>query len=173
MMDGAALGPRARRRWQIFGVATLLTACTVAAVWIWVPPPYDTNDDPTIRGVLEGTRVAGQPPTGVARLPNALLGWMLVAARHIWPSAYAWDTTIAATLVVSIAIFLSLVWRRSGAGILVPLSVTATAIAALLPLLGSVQYAVSATMAGGAAGMLAWSTAVCTCCGLNGTRIVY
>ena len=67
-------------RWATFGVSLAFVVCAVALLWTWIPPAYDTNDDVTIRRVLEGTRVPGQPPTGFALLPHAALGW--VACRH-------------------------------------------------------------------------------------------
>ena len=142
--------------WATFGVAAALVVCAVLALWLWIPPAYDTNDDATIRAVLEGTRIPGQPPTGFALLPNAILGWLLVGVRQVWPAAYAWDITVTAALVWGAAVFVTLVWGSSSSRTF-RLSAAATATAAMLPLVGSVQYTISATIAGGAAVALAWS----------------
>ena len=146
-----------RFRWATFAVSLAFVVCAVALLWIWLPPAYDTNDDVTIRRVLEGTRVPGQPPTGFALLPHAALGWALVAVRYAWPSAYPWDLAVTGTLVCGMAVFLSLAWQAFSRSIVLQLSVTTVAVAALLPLVGSVQYTISATLAGGAAIALAWS----------------
>jgi hypothetical protein len=146
-----------RFRWATFGVSLAFVVCAVALLWIWIPPAYDTNDDVTIRRVLEGTRVPGQPPTGFALLPHAALGWSLVAIRYAWPSAYAWDIAVTGALVWGMAVFLSLVWRAFSSAVVLQLSVTTVVVTALLPLVGSVQYTISATIAGGAATALAWS----------------
>lgn len=143
--------------WSTFGVSLALVVCAVALLWIWLPPAYDTNDDVTIRRVLEGTRVPGQPPTGFALLPHAALGWSLVAIRSLWPSSYAWDITVTGTLLWGMAVFLSLVWRAFTSSLVFQLSATTVAITAMLPLVGSVQYTISATIAGGASAALAWS----------------
>jgi hypothetical protein len=144
-------------RWTTFGVSLAFVVCAVALLWLWIPPAYDTNDDVTIRRVLEGTRVPGQPPTGFALLPHAALGWSLVAVRSVWPSAYAWDIAVTGILVWGMAVFLSLVWRSPGSAVVLKLSATTVAATAVLPLIGSVQYTISATVAGGAAILLAWS----------------
>jgi hypothetical protein len=144
-------------RWTTFGLSLAFVVCAVALLWIWVPPAYDTNDDVTIRRVLEGTRVPGQPPTGFALLPHAALGWSLVALRDAWPSAYAWDIAVTGILVWGLAVFLSLVWRSLNSAVALQLSAAIVAVTALLPLVGSVQYTISATIAGGAAILLAWS----------------
>jgi len=146
-----------RFRWATFGVSLAFVVCATALLWIWLPPAYDTNDDVTIRRVLEGTRVPGQPPTGFALLPHAALGWALVAIRYAWPSAYAWDLTVTGTLVWGMAVFLSLAWQAFSASVVLRLSATIVVLAAMLPLVGSVQYTISATLAGGAATALAWS----------------
>jgi len=91
-------------------VSSVLVVCAMAALWASIPPAYDTNDDVTIRGVLEGTRVPGQPPTGFALLPHAALGWALVAIRDVWPSVYAWDLAVTGALAWGFAVFLTLVW---------------------------------------------------------------
>jgi len=150
----AALAPRFR--WATFGVSLAFVVCAVALLWRWIPPAYDTNDDVTIRRVLEGTRVPGQPPTGFALLPHAALGWSLVAIRDAWPSAYAWDIAVTGILAWGMAVFLSLVWRSLSSAVVLQLSATTVAVTALLPLVGSVQYTISATIAGGAAILLAW-----------------
>ena len=144
-------------RWTTFGVSLAFVVCAVALLWLWIPPAYDTNDDVTIRRVLEGTRVPGQPPTGFALLPHAALGWSLVAVRSAWPSAYAWDIAVTGILVWGMAVFLSLVWRSLSSAVVLQLSATTVAVTALLSLAGSVQYTISATIAGGAAILLTWS----------------
>ena len=141
--------------WVTFGVSAALIACAVAALWVWIPPAYDTNDDATIRGVLEGTRIPGEPPTGFALLPHAALGWLIVGVRSIWPMAYAWDIAVTGTLLLGLAVFASLVWR-SGLTPGFRLGTVATAFTAWLPLVSSVQYTISATIAGGAAVAVAW-----------------
>ena len=153
-----AVFPGTRRfEWPTFGVSALLVVCALAALWGWVPPAYDTNDDAAIRAVLEGTLVPGQPPTGFALLPHAALGWLLVALRTAWPAAYAWDAAVTGTLSWGLAVFASLIWGSfASAGGSRPLAI-AIAVIALLPLVGSVQYTISATVAGGAAVALAWS----------------
>jgi hypothetical protein len=148
--------PPLRFEWTTFAVSAAFTVCAVAALWIWMPPAYDTNDDATIRGVLEGTRVPGQPATGFALLPHAALGWFIVATRYVWSGAYAWDIAVTGTLLWGLAIFGSLVWGASGSAVGYRLAAITIAVAALLPLVGSVQYTISATIAGGAAIALAW-----------------
>ena len=142
--------------WPTFGISATLIVGAVAALWIAIPPAYDTNDDATIRGVLEGTRVPGQPPTGFALLPHAALGWLLVGVRGIWPSAYAWDIAVTGTLMWGLAVFASLLWGSSRFAISLRIAAMAVALAAFLPLVSSVQYTISATTAGGAAVALAW-----------------
>jgi hypothetical protein len=90
-------------------------------------------------------------------LPHAALGWSLVAIHYAWPSSYPWDTAVTGILAWGMAVFLSLVWRSPGSTVVLRLSATIVAVAALLPLVGSVQYTMSATIAGGAATVLAWS----------------
>jgi hypothetical protein len=143
-------------RWPAFGISAALIVCVVATLWTLIPPAYDTNDDATIRGVLEGTRVPGQPATGFALLPHAALGWLIVAVREVWPSAYAWDVVVTGTLVWGLAVFASLVWGSSGSALSLRIAAIAAALAAFLPLLSSVQYTISSTIAGGAAMALAW-----------------
>lgn len=142
--------------WGAFGLTAALILCAVAALWIAIPPAYDTNDDATIRGVLEGTRVPGQPPTGFALLPHAALGWLLVGVRELFPSAYAWDIAITGTLIWGLAVFGSLLWGSSRSALSLRVTAIAVALAAFLPLVSSVQYTISATTAGGAALALAW-----------------
>jgi hypothetical protein len=144
-------------RWATFTVSVACVVCAVALLWTWIPPAYDTNDDVTIRRVLEGTRVPGQPPTGFALLPHAALGWALVAVRDVRPSVYAWDLAVTGTLAWGVAVFVTLVWGAPGSGRVPRLSSAIVAVAAVLPLVSSVQYTLSATMAGGAATLLAWS----------------
>jgi hypothetical protein len=150
-------GGMPRFRWATFGVSLALVVCAVAVLWVWIPPAYDTNDDVTIRRVLEGTRIPGQPPTGFALLPHAALGWSLVAVHYALPASYPWDTVVTGILVWGMAVFLSQVWQSPGPSVLLQLSAGVVAIAAFLPLVGSVQYTMSATIAGGAAILLAWS----------------
>ena len=142
--------------WPAFGISTALIVCAVAALWIAIPPAYDTNDDATIRGVLEGTRVPGQPPTGFALLPHAALGWALVGVRELWPAAYAWDIAVTGTLMWGLAVFATLLWRSSRSALSLRVAAIAVALTACLPLVSSVQYTISATVAGGAALALAW-----------------
>jgi hypothetical protein len=137
-------------------VSIALVVGAMSMLWAWMPPAYDTNDDATIRGVLEGTRVPGQPPTGFALLPHAALGWSLVAVRSVWPAVYAWDLAITGALAWGFAVFVALVCG-SFSSIALRLAAIAVAATALLPLIGSVQYTISATVAGGAAVALAWS----------------
>lgn len=162
-MTDEQVGPRAPKTsaqpqfvWTTFGMAAVLVVGALVALWTSIPPAYDTNDDATIRGVLEGTRVPGQPPTGFALLPHAGLGWLLVAVRQAWPSVYAWDIAVTGTLAWGLAVFAALVWG-SAASATLRVSAIATAIAVMLPLVGSVQYTISATVAGGAAIALTWS----------------
>jgi hypothetical protein len=149
--------PSVRFEWRTFGLSVGLIACAVAALWTWLPPAYDTNDDVTIRGVLEGTRVPGEPATGFALLPHAALGWVLVSIRSVWPSVYAWDLTITGALVWGMAVFITLAAGHAGTGTVFRATLVLTMIAVLLPLVGSVQYTMSATIAGGASVLLAWS----------------
>lgn len=142
--------------WTTFGASAVLVVCALIALWTWIPPAYDTNDDATIRAVLEGTRIPGQAPTGYALLPHSALGWLLVAVRQVWPSAYAWDVAVTGTLAWGLAVFAAVVWGSARSAAL-RLSAVATTIAVMLPLVGSVQYTISATIAGGAAIALAWS----------------
>lgn len=151
----ALLAPRFT--WPTFGASLLLVVCIVAALWIWIPPAYDTNDDAAIRAVVEGTLVPGQPPTGFALLPHAALGWLLVAIERAVPGAYVWDVAVIGTLVWGLAVFAALLWGSLAAAGGARLLVVGAAVVVLLPLVGSVQYTISATVAGGAAIALAWA----------------
>src|SRR5262245_45580933 len=111
-------GGMPRFRWATFGVSLAFVVCAVAVLWVWIPPAYDTNDDVTIRRVLEGTRIPGQPPTGFALLPHAALGWSLVAVHHALPASYPWDTVVTGILVWGMAVFLSQVWQSPGSSVL-------------------------------------------------------
>ena len=147
---------RSHFAWTRFGASAALVVCGLIALWTWIPPAYDTNDDATIRSVLEGTRIPGQPATGYALLPHSALGWLLVSVREVWPSVYAWDIAVTGTLAWGLAVFASLVWGSAGS-VGLRASAIVTTLAVMLPLVGTVQYTISATIAGGAAIALAWT----------------
>ena len=145
-------------RWRTFGSAlVILTAVMTAAWWSLFPPFYLTNDDVTIRMALEGRTVPGAAPTGFALMTNAALGWAIVGAQRVMPSIPGWDLVLAVTLLWALSVMLAIVWDALGAGWLARATVVGALVAAMAPLVASVQFTISATLAGGAAVLLALS----------------
>jgi len=145
-------------RWRTFGSAlVILTAVMTAAWWFWLPPFYLTNDDVTIRMALEGRTVPGASPTGFALMTNAVLGWAVVGAQRMMPSIPGWDLVLGATLLWALSVLLAIVWDALGNVWLARATVVGALVAAMAPLIASVQFTISATLAGGAAVLLALS----------------
>jgi len=143
-------------RWRTFGVALAIATVITAVAWSsWCPPFYLTNDDVTIRMALEGRTVPGGTPTGFALMTNAALGWAIVGAQRVLPSIPAWDLVLAATLLWALSVLLAIVWDALGTGWLARATAVGALVAATAPFAASVQFTISATLAGGAAVLLA------------------
>jgi hypothetical protein len=145
-------------RWRTFGSALLLLTAVMAAAWSsGYPPFYLENDDVTIRMALEGVTVPEATPTGFALMTNAALGWAIVGVQRVLPSIPGWDLVLAATLLWALGVLLALVWDALGIGWLARATVVGALAVAMAPLVASVQFTISATLAGGAAALLALS----------------
>jgi hypothetical protein len=143
-------------RWRTFGVALLAVTVVMVAAWSsWYPPFYLENDDVTIRMALEGVSAPQATPTGFALMTNAALGWAIVGVQRVLPSIPGWDLVLAATLLWALAVLLALVWDALGTGWLARATVVGALVVAIAPLVPSVQFTISATIAGGAAALLA------------------
>jgi hypothetical protein len=143
-------------RWRTFSVTLAAATVMMTAVWLsWCPPFYLTNDDVTIRMALEGRTVPGATPTGFALLPNAALGWAIVGAQRVLPSMPGWDLVLVAILLWALGVLLALVWDALGTGWLAKATAVGALVLAMAPMVASVQFTISATLAGGAAALLA------------------
>ena len=147
---GVVATPLTGRR---FGIALALTLAAVAAIWIRTPPLYFTNDDVLIRLGIEGQLVPGAPATGFVLFTHSALAWALVWL-HAHTALPLWDLVTIGTLTVGIATIVALGWCAAGGGWL-PGSIAVAALAIpALPLLGGVQFTISAVAAGGGAAAL-------------------
>lgn len=138
-------------RWRAFWKALGATLCLCAALWALAPPRYDTNDDVAIRLTLEGRAVPGQPGTGFVIQSHAALGWTLHGLARAWPAVPWWDLVISGLLIWAIAVFSALAWDALGRGWLARATSVAALLVAILPLVTTLQYTISATLAGGVA----------------------
>ncbi len=143
-------------RWRTFGVALVFVTVMMAAAWSsWLPPYYLENDDVSIRMALEGRTVPGAVPTGFALWPNAALGWFVVLIERVLPSIPWWDVLLAGALLWALGVLLALVWDALGSGWLARTTAVSAVVLAMAPLVASFQFTISATLAGGAAALLA------------------
>jgi len=143
-------------RWRTFSsVLVILTAVMTAAWSSLFPQFYLTNDDVTIRMALEGRTAPGGAPTGFALMTNAALGWAIVSAQRVLPSMPGWDLVLAVTLLWALGVLLALVWDALGTGWLARTTAVGALVLAIAPLIASVQFTISATLAGGASALLA------------------
>jgi hypothetical protein len=143
-------------RWRTFSSALVIVTAVMTAAWSsWFPQFYLTNDDVTIRMALEGRTVPGGAPTGFALMTNAALGWAIVGAQRVLPSVPGWDLVLAATLLCALAVLIALVWDALGPGWLARTTAVGALVLAMAPLVASVQFTISAALAGGASALLA------------------
>jgi hypothetical protein len=143
-------------RWRTFGVALFIVTVVMTIAWSsWYPPFYLENDDVTIRMALEGRTAPGQPPTGFALMTHAALGWAIVAMQRALPSIPWWDVVLAGTLLWALGVLLALVWDALGAGWLARATAVGAVAVAMAPFVASLQFTISATLAGGAGALLA------------------
>jgi hypothetical protein len=143
-------------RWRTFGITLACVSIVSTAAWLfWAPPYYLENDDVSIRMAFEGRIAPGAPPVGFALFPNAALGWLVVFAQRLIPSISWWDVVLASTLVLAIAVFVTLLWDALGDGWLARSTAIAAILVAVAPIIVSFQYTINATLTGGAAGLLA------------------
>lgn len=125
-------------------VALALTLALVAASWHWFNPFYETNDDVSMRLIVEGQFVPGQGPSGFTLFMNALVGKALAAAYSVWPGPPWYDLCLGA---VALAAVLSLLYAC-----LDPLPalgwvfVAGFSVQMLLPILVSCQFTHAATL---------------------------
>ena len=143
-------------RWRTFVVALLAVTVVMLAAWsTWYPPFYLENDDVTIRMALEGVSAPEATSTGFALMTNAALGWAIVGLQRVLPSIPGWDLVLATTLLGAVAVLLALVWDALGTGWLARTTVVGALVVAIAPMVPSIQFTISATLAGGAAALLA------------------
>jgi len=134
----------------------VLVTVVAAAAWSsWWSPFYMENDDVTIRMALEGRSAPGQPPTGFALMTHAVLGWAIVAMQRMLPVISWWDVVLAGTFLWSLAVLIALVWDALGSDWLARATAVGALIVGIAPLVASFQFTISATLAGGAAALLA------------------
>ena len=134
----------------------LAVATVTVAAWATISPPfYMTNDDVTIRMALEGRSAPGQPPTGFALMTHSVLGWALVGLGNAVPLIPWWDVMLAATLLCSVGVMVALLWSAFGPGWLPRSTAIGALMVAVVPYASSLQFTISATLAGGAAALLA------------------
>jgi hypothetical protein len=126
-----------------------LTLTLVTALYVLIPPTYQTNDDPNIRRSIEGLSAPGAAPTGYVVFAPALIAWPLVAVQRV-VRVHGWDVVVAGLLIWSVAIMLTNAWAASFgvAGRLITMS---AALLTIFPLLPVLQFTISATLAGAAA----------------------
>lgn len=146
---------RVRLRWRVFAVALVAVSALTSAAWLIHPPVYLTNDDVGTRLGLEGGFVPGQPPTGFVLHAHSVLGWALASLYGMLPNVPWWDLVLAGTLFWALAVLCALAWPALGSGWPPRMTALAAICAAGLPLIGTVQYTISATAAGVAATLLA------------------
>lgn len=144
-------------RWRTLVIAVAALVSITAVAWTVNPPSYLTNDDVTIRLGLEGTLVPGQPPNGFVLMTHAALGWAIVAVQSLMPALPLWDVVITGTLFVAAGIILVLCGPLLGRDWVGRIAALAAFTAMMAPLLYTVQFTFGATLAGGAATMLAFS----------------
>jgi len=142
-------------RLRIFAVAFITIITVLATAWVLCPPIYVTNDDVSIRLALEGNAIPGEPATGFSILTHAALGWTIVALNRILPSVPWWDLVVAGTLTSALAVFIALAWDALGPGWLARATSVGALLVAAVPLGSALQFTISATLAGGAAALLA------------------
>jgi hypothetical protein len=143
-------------QWRAFWMALAASISLCALLWAAAPPRYDTNDDVAIRLSLEGRSIPGQPGTGYVLFSHAALGWTLQALASRWPAVPWWDLVISGLLLWSVAIVLAVGWNAIGGDWLGPGIGVAMPLIALVPLVVSLQFTISATLGGGAAMLLAF-----------------
>ena len=135
-------------------VALALLVALVAAAWLLFDPFYETNDDVSMRLIVEGHFVPGQGPSEFALFMNALVGKALAAAYTVWPGPPWYDLCL---LAVTLAAALSLLYACVDP--LPPLGwvfVVGFSVQMLLPILVSCQFTHAAiTSAGGGVILLA------------------
>lgn len=132
-------------------LAALLLAALSAAAWLSFDPFYETNDDVSMRLIVEGRFVPGQEPSGFTLFVNALVGKALVAAYALWPGPPWYDLSLGAlTLVAALSLLYASLDPRPALGWAF---VAAFSGQMLLPVLVSCQFTHAATT-GAAAGTI-------------------
>ena len=143
-------------RWQTFGIVQAIVIAAMVVAWTSLYPPfYMENDDVAIRMALEGRTVPGQPPTGFALGIHAALGWAVVVMQRMLPTIPLWDVILVATLLWALGVLLALVWNALGSGWLARTTAVGALFVAMGPFAAGLQFTISATLAGGAAVLLA------------------
>ena len=142
-------------RWRTFHMACAIVAVVTVAYWLWNPPIYLTNDDVTIRLALEGLTVPGQLPTGFTLFTHSALGWVLVGVQRLLPAVPWWDVVVATLLLWALGVLFALTWNVLGTDWLGRAMAVCSLLILVVPLVSGLQYTISATLAGGAAALLA------------------
>jgi hypothetical protein len=139
---------------RVLALSVVMVAAGAGTLWFTNPPVYFTNDDVAIRLALEGRAVPGQPATGFALFPNAVLGWGVVAAQRLLPAVPVWDLAVAVTLLTAIATFGSVVWMVVRDNALFRAAALIALLVSVSPLVAGLHYTVAATLGGGAGTLL-------------------
>ncbi len=138
-------------QWRPFHMALVAVAALTTFAWLVNPPAYFTNDDATIRLMLEGRAVPEQPSTGFALNTHSVLGWSIVAAHRFLPAVPWWDLIVTGTLVWALAVFFSVAWPSLGRSWLARVTAVGALLVVATPLVSGLQFTIAATLAGGAA----------------------
>jgi len=142
-------------QWRTFCGTLVIVVAVLAVFWRLSPPRYLTNDDIAIRLGIEGTAVPGQPPTGFVLMTHAALGWVMVLLHRWMPTAPIWDLVVAGTLAWAMAVLFAIALNAFGTGWLGRTTVLAALLVGTAPLIAGMQFTIAATLAGGAAVLLA------------------
>ena len=141
--------------WRAFVSALCLTTLIVAALWSILHPLYLDNEDVYLRLAVEGRAYPGEPPTGYLVFTHSGLGWTAVALQRALPGLSVWDVLITVPLVWGLAALFALTWHAFRAQRVTRTAAMLALVAVTTPLIGGFQYTISATLAGGAATMIA------------------
>ena len=153
--DSAMHDAGVRLHGRAFVLALVGVSTLVVTAWLVSPPRYLTNDDATIRLALEGRLVPSQPPTGFVLHAHSALGWALATLYDLSVAVPWWDIVLAGTLFWALAVFVALAWSALGAGWCARTTALGAVCIGGLPLIATMQFTFTATVAGAAAALLA------------------
>ena len=91
--------PMRQRELKLFAQSLIATLATVALVFVFFDPTYETNDDVTMRAFADGTG-SGEPSEYLIFI-SLLVGRVLKRLYEIWPDFYWYDAYLYGCMVVA------------------------------------------------------------------------